>query len=197
MHVNKTIYRDGIRVFQGKRHGHAFYVSLFDERGARHGEIFSVVHPTKRDKAGYGDFNLSWSPFAVKAKYYADAARQSMAGENPQLVLRLVEGKKLLGELSLTKGATGTLGPYTATLVEVKRWGGLIFIDAVGMNGIFFGFFVIVLGGALNYFAPPREFTVREADGGCRVSWLAAGSEKLYRDEYESILNRFAGRTDL
>lgn len=193
MHINKTVYHDGVRVFQGKRHGHAFYVSLVDERGGQHGEIFSVAYPTKRDKAGYGEFILPWSPYGLKAKYYGDAGRQSMTSENPELVLRLVEGKKLLAELSLTKGATGALGPYTATLVEVKRWAGLIFIDTVGMGGIFFGFFVIALGGALNYFAPPREFTVRDDDGGCRVSWQAAGSEKLYRDEYEMILERFTG----
>ncbi|WP_236685632.1 hypothetical protein [Geobacter pickeringii] len=196
MQINETIYRDDIRIFQGKRHGHAFYVSLIDERGARHDEILSIPYPLKRDKAGYGEFILPWSPYALKAKYYADATRLSMAGENPELVLRLTEGRRVVAELPLTRGGTGMLGPYRATIVEVKRWAGLIFIDAVGMNGIFFGFFVIVLGGGLTYFFPPREFTVRDDDGGCRVGWQAAGSDRLYRDEYETILNRFAGRAE-
>ncbi|WP_298268812.1 cytochrome c biogenesis protein ResB [Geobacter sp.] len=195
MHINSTVYHDGIRVFQGKRQGHAFYVRLVDERGGRHDEIFPIPYPPKRDRAGYGEFILPWSPYGLKAKYYADASRRTMAGENPELVLRLTEGRRVVADLSLTRGGTGMLGPYRATLVAVKRWAGLIFIDTVGMGGIFFGFFIIVLGGAFNYFFPPREFTVRDADGGCRVSWRAAGSEKLYRDEFETILHRFAGRT--
>lgn len=195
MHINKTIRYRGMRVFQGKNHGSSFFVEFVDADGKKYREYFELDAPLKRDKSSYRDFQLDWMPYSLQAKYYADADKRKMTGGNPLFMMRLMDGKNIVAELPLKIGETGSIGPYAATLVHASPWGGLIFIDITGMGGVFFGFFIIVLGGSLTYFCSPREFYVKGNDGGCRVSWRAAKFEHLYRLEFEEITKRFAKDT--
>lgn len=193
MHINKTVRHRGIRAFQGKYNGSAFFVEFTDAAGKSYREIFELDIPRKRNKASQREFRLDWLPYRLQTKFYADADQQAMTGGTPLFVMQLADGKKKIAELSLKTGESGRLGPYNASLVQASRWGGLIFIDSTGMAGIFFGFFIIVLGGSLNYFCPPREFLLQRENDGWRVTWRATKFEHLYADEFACFVKRFGG----
>jgi len=57
------------------------------------------------------------------------------------------------------------------------------------MPGIFLGFFIIILGGGLTYFMPPREVYLRKEEDGFSISWKATRFENFYKEEYERIIN--------
>jgi|GEM_PF-667743 len=194
MQVNRSRNHRGIRIFQGKSFGKAFYVT-FTRGPEEHREIFMIDHPRDRSTPSYKNFTLNWLPYEVKAKFYADAERKSIDSLTPLFTMRLAAGPKVIDELSLRPGESGRLGDYTAQLVAVERWGGLIFIGTTGMGGIFFGFFLLCIGGALSYFCPPRELMAVAGDGVCRVRWRATRFERLYREEFESIGQRLAARS--
>jgi hypothetical protein len=190
MHVNKSVNYKGVRVFQGKAHGRAFFVRFTERDGQEHGQLFLLDKPLDRNTASYKDLNLDWLPGTLKLKYYGDAERRSPDGSDPLFVMRLMDGEKVGAELPLRVGETGRFGDYGAQLLKVERWGELIFIDTTGMAGIFLGFFVLCLGGALSYFCPPRECSLTPAENGCRVAWRATRFERLYRDEFEELRRR-------
>lgn len=187
MYVNKTIRHRGIRVFQGKSFGRAFYVEFHDRHGVRQGEIFMVDNRYTGDDAPLKDFTVPWTSAAIRAKYYPNSDRRSPVGDNPLLVLQMVEEGKVVEELHLTTGESGSLGGYPATLVKSEWWGGIIFIDTKGMEGIFFAFLVIALGGGMTYLSPPREILVVRAGDGCRLTWRASRFAELYREELECM----------
>lgn len=193
MGINRPAWFRGVRLFQGKSYGRAFYVEFRDARGEWHGEILQLDQPANRAQASYGTFLLGWAPFRLKAKYYADAARRGPESDQPLLVLRLVDGARVVSELPLTVGGTGRLGPYAVSLTRTARWGGIIFIRSRGMAGIFFGFFIICLGGGLSYWFPPREILLRRDGAGCRLCWRAGRFAAMYRDEFAAVLAQAAG----
>ena len=192
IHINKSVRYKGLRIFQGKSHGRAFFVKFTGRSGEEHGEIFHLDQTPDRNTASYKNFVLPWFPHELKTKYYGDAERRSLDGNNPLFVMRLMDNGKVAAELPLKVGESGRFGDYMAQLVKVERWGGLIFIDTTGMAGIFLGFFIICLGGALNYFCPPRECSLTFTGNGCRLAWRATRFERLYRDEFDE-LRRLAG----
>lgn len=187
MHVNKSHRHRGIRIFQGKSFGRAFYVGFRDKAGNWNGDILMVDNRYAGDKAPFKDFFLPWTPLLLRAKYYPDADRRSPVGENPLLVMQLVREGKVLDEISLTTGATGTIAGYEATLVKTGWWGGIIFIDTKGMEGIFFAFLVIAIGGGLSYLCPPREIRVVRDGEGCRIFWGASRFAPLYLEEFDRL----------
>lgn len=192
MQINKSVRFRGVRVFQGNAHGRAFFVKFTGGDGREHGEVFLLDTPPDRKSASYRNFVPDWLPGELKTKYYGDAGRRFIDGSDPLFVMRSMEGEKVAAELPLRVGEAGRFGGYTAQLVKVERWGGLIFIDTTGMAGIFFGFFVVCLGGGLSYLCPPRECSLTPAGSGCRLVWRAARFERLYRDELDG-LRRVAG----
>lgn len=187
MHVNKTIRHSGIRVFQGKSFGRAFYVGFQDANGAWQGDIFMVDSRFTGDDTPFKDFTVPWTSATIRAKYYPDSDRRAPVGDNPLLLLQLVKAGKVVEELSLTAGASGTLGGHPVTLVKSEWWGGIIFIDTTGMEGIFFAFLVIALGGGMSYLSPPRELLAVKEGEGCRLAWRAPRFAELYREEFERI----------
>ncbi|GLI38614.1 cytochrome c biogenesis protein ResB [Geobacter hydrogenophilus] len=189
MHINKSAWYRGVRIFQGKSHGKAFFV-MFRRGNEEHGEIFHLDQPPNRRTPSYKNFVLPWLPGEFKTKFYGDAAQRSPDGNDPLFAMRLTDGGKVTAELSMKVGETGRFGDYTAQLVKVERWGGLIFIDTTGMGGIFFGFFILCLGGALSYLCPPRECSLTPSANGVRVSWRATRFERLYGDEFEELRRR-------
>lgn len=190
MGINRPARFRGLRLFQGKSYGRAFYLEFRDPGGGWHGELLLLEQPENRTKAAYGTFLLGWSPFGLKAKYYADVARRGPESDQPLLVVRLLDGERVVGELPLTVGGSGPLGPYTVTLARSARWGGLIFIRSHGMVGIFCGFFLICLGGGLSYFFPPREILLQGGGAGCRLSWRGTRFAAMYRDEFAAVVAR-------
>lgn len=185
--VNQTVSYRGIRVYQDHNFGDAFFVTLTDREGRNTGLILQIKNPDKKDKASFGIFQSEEIPYLLKAEYFADADKKSMLSANPLLIMRLVDRDMVIGKVSLKNGESGQLGPYTATVVGVTRWAGMIFVDITGMPGIFLGFFIIIIGGGLTYFMPPREFYLKKEDGGFSITWKATRFEGFYKGEYEKV----------
>jgi hypothetical protein len=178
----------GIRIYQKQQLGNSFYINLHDSKGEVKRLRLDIPYPGNRDKPAYGDFLFAEIPYPVKAKYLADAARQSMYDLNPILTLRLIEGRSIIGELGLRLHQEGKLGPYRATLIDIKRWTTLICVRIHGIPLVFLGFFFIILGAFLVYCMPPREFYVQRQDDKLCVGWLPGRFADLYRDEYDQIM---------
>lgn len=191
--INQTVNYKGIRIYQDQRFGLAFFVNLTDKTGTRNGLILQIQKPYKRDKASYGNFRFGKIPYLLKAKYFADAEKKNMLSSNPLLVMRLVDKGRVIGEVSLKNGESGQVGPYTATVAGISRWAGIIFVDITGMPGIFLGFFIIIIGGGLTYFMPPREFYLRKEVDGFSITWKATRFESFYEEEYEKVSSAFGG----
>lgn len=187
--INQTVNYRGLRIYQGQSLGDVFFVELTDKDGRRENIMLQIESPAKRNRPSYGNFQFAGIPYFIKAKYFADADKQSIISVNPLLVMRLVDGKKVIGETSLKIGERGELGPYRVRLLGVSKWVGIIFLDIIGMPGIFFGFFIIILGSGLTYFMPPREFYVKKEDNGIFLMWKASRFESFYGEEYEKVLS--------
>ncbi|MCL4477451.1 MAG: cytochrome c biogenesis protein ResB [Nitrospirae bacterium] len=188
--INQTVNYRGIRAYQKNIFGSAFFVEVIDREGRKNGVILQMQSPPGRDKASYENFRLEGVPYLLKAKYFADADKKSITSANPLLILRLVDKERVIGEIPLKIGESGQLGLYSVKLVNVSRWAGIIFVDITGMPGIFLGFFIIILGGGLTYFMPPREVYLRSEDGGFYVTWKATRFEDFYKEEYERVITQ-------
>ncbi len=188
--INQTVNYREIRVYQKHTFGSAFFVEVIDKEGRRNGIILQMQSPPGRDKASYENFRLEGVPYLLKAKYFADADKKSITSANPLLILRLVDKERVIGEIPLKIGESGQLGLYSVKLVNVSRWAGIIFVDITGMSGIFLGFFIIILGGGLTYFMPPREVYLRHAENGISVTWRASKFEDFYKEEYERVITQ-------
>ncbi|MBI4689590.1 MAG: cytochrome c biogenesis protein ResB [Nitrospirae bacterium] len=180
----------GILIYHSLDFGHAFFVEFNDSSGTNKGVRLDLYHPENLDVASYKDFKLSWMPYILKVKYYADAGKKVIDSPNPLLVLRLMDRNKVAGQIPLKIGESGTLGQYNVRLVGAAKWSGLIFVDITGMPGIFFGFLIIILGTTLNYFTPPRELFVKRTDNEYIVYWRAVKFSGFYTDEYGKIISR-------
>lgn len=191
--INQTINYRGVRMYQSQSFGDAFFVKLTDTEGRSTGIILQIQNPDKRDRASYANLKSNEIPYLIKAKYFADADKKSMLSPNPLLVMRLVDKGRIIGEVSLKNGESGQLGPYTATVAGISRWAGIIFVDITGMPGIFLGFFIIIIGGGLTYFMPPREFYLRKEGDGFSITWKATRFESFYEEEYEKVSSAFGG----
>lgn len=185
--INQPAWLGGIKIYQSHRFGSDFYAEFTGSDGRKVVLILPLQIPPRLDQAGYGDFQFNEMPFQIKAKYYADAARKDMMSGNPQLVLRLYDGTALLGELPLRIDESGVLGNYHVRLLKAVPWNGLIFVSMSGMSGVFLGFFVIVSGCFLNYFAVPREAWLRKGSQAA-VFWRAARFHEFYRDEHDELV---------
>lgn len=185
--INDTFLLNGVKVYQSSNFGHAFYLEFTGPEQGKYDYQLQIESPSHKDKAAYGNFDLPGIPFQLKAKYYADAEKRGMDGNNPLLVLRLVSEGRVLGEVSLKTGESGQLGPYKVRLVHVGRWTGMIFVRTMGMGGIFLGFFLVILGGFLYYFTPPREFFLVKRDGRVCLQWTATRFREFYDDEFTLV----------
>ncbi|MHC4604099.1 MAG: cytochrome c biogenesis protein ResB [Planctomycetota bacterium] len=204
--INKIVKFKGLRVYQSTSFGQAFFVVLKDKQGMEHKIILQIEHPARRDRQNSGSFRDEWIPYQIQAEYFADAEKKSLISSNPLLTILLVDDKdsnkkssknsnkdktKVIDIVSLKIGESRKLGPYTAQLVHVSRWSGMIFVKSIGMSGIFSGFFIIILGVSITFFMPPREFLVRKDEKGVYITWRATKFEKFYDEEYKKISAKF------
>ncbi len=185
--VNELLRFRGVRIYQTNDYGDSFVVRFREPGGTIRMERLLIPIPPNPDTGGYNDFRLPWLRFDLSTKYYADAERKSMSG-TPLLVMRLMDGGREVSRISLKPGETGMLGPLEAHLVDTRKWAGFLFVKISGMPAIFVGFFVMVLGGALNYLTPPREVIVRKTGNGSSILWRATRFPEFYEDEHAAIL---------
>ena len=185
--VNRTLFYNGIKIYQSMDFGEAFFVEFINEKGERNGTILQISKPPDRARAGYHDFRFGWMQYVLKTKYFADAEKKSMDSSNPLLVMRLASGRNVISEVHLKKGETGRLGPYTVRLEDVKKWSGIIFVDITGMPGIFSGFFLVIMGSGLAYFTPPREVILRRSNEKTFLVRKSTRFEEFYIDEFDKF----------
>jgi hypothetical protein len=174
-------------VYQKNSFGTAFFLRLEDGRRAPHQEILYLPFPARRDKAGYDTIQLADPGLTLKAKYYADSARQSIYPVHPLLVLRLYDGDRMLGEAALQTGQASVLGNFSVQLVKAEWWTDYLFEGSRGTFGIFTGFAFILAGVLLTYCVTPRTILVRQTDDGYRVSWQIVRFHDFYAAEKEQV----------
>jgi hypothetical protein len=193
--VNRISRYHGLRVYHASQYGDAFTVTFTGKSGVSHTERILVQQSTGLTKAGYSDdFSVAWSPYLFGAKYFPDADRKSMQSANPELVMRMLDGKREIGRTSVTKNIPGELGEYRVKIDEVKKWSKLILVDITGMSAIFAGFAIIMAGGLIHYMTPPRELIgVKRPDGAYRVYWKAVAFKEFYGDERDDIARELNG----
>lgn len=188
--INQMLYYKGIRVYQ-QYFGAAFFLEFTDKEGRTIQSLFLLDNPPRRDEVSYAHFTVKGIPYTIKTKYFADAEKKTMNSRNPLFVLRLIDRNNIIGEVSLRVGESGAIGNYTIRLVNVSMWVGLIFTVITGMPGIYLAFFIIILGGGINYFTPPREFVIRRIADCILVSWKGSRFDSLYKNEYERVRAAF------
>jgi hypothetical protein len=190
--VNAFQDYDGIIVYQLVKYGNVFDLEISDEAGGRTERPIKLAYPEKRGEASYGNQAVGGGR-VLKAKYHPRSDRAGMVLADPELVLRLVEGDRVLGEATLREGETSQLGPWAVRLARVGWWTEILFEGSLGTTGIFAGFGVLLLGGVLSFFAVPREVLVRAGPEGTRVLWRTLRFPDLYREEGEALLASLAG----
>jgi len=187
--INRIVRYRGLRIYHAAQYGNAFAVTFTDKNGNVHAETIAAHHPVRPSEAGYSDdFAVDWTSKLLSAKYYADADRQSLVSDNPELILRATQGGREVTRTTLTTNKSGVLGEYRAQLKGVSRWAKLIVVDSSGMPLVFTGFAIIMLGGLLQYLIPPRELIAfRQNDDLYLVYWKAAAFRNFFMDERDEI----------
>jgi hypothetical protein len=182
----------GVTVYQLLRYGHAFLLEARDGSGAPLELLVRMPFPARRGAPSYAN-----QPFGagqvLKAKYYASADHRELLSDAPQLVLRLQEGERMLGEATLQTGQEARLGPWAVRLARAGWWTEILFEASLGVPGIFAGFGLVVAGAILAFFFVPREVVVGATPAGCTVRWRSTRLPALYRQEGERLLARCAG----
>lgn len=181
-------------VYQANAYGRTFDLDLASERGGIQRERLYLPYPPRRDAAGYGEMTLEGTDLLLKAKFYADTERKTMQLRQSPLTLRLYRGKELLGEVTLTMGTTGQLGPFAVRLAQSEWWADVLLDGTRGISGIFSGFALILAGVLASYCLVPREIIVRKADGGIYVQHVARRFAQFYREEFDEIIQNARSR---
>lgn len=192
--INAQRRHRGALLYQLQNFGKIFDLVLEDLGGERVAIALPLPAPLRPDEAGYGSLPLAGGRLLLKAKYYADAARASLAADHPQLVLRLQDGDVVTGEAVLEDGGSATLGRFTVRLAGVRSWTDVLVDGSSGTTGIFAGFALLLLGGALTFLSAPREVILRDAEGAVTVSWRTQRFADMYAEERDRVLSRCAGR---
>lgn len=186
--INRLAAFRGTRVYHSSQYGDAFAVEFVDRQGTVRYEKLPLQQAAGPDRAGYADFTPPWLPYELSAKYYADAEKKRMTGGDPLLTMRLMDGEREAARAELSTGRAAHLGPYRVRLIGVQKWAKIIFVDLTGMEVVFAGFAVIMLGGLFQYLAPPRELVgVAGEDGRYRVYWRGGSFGEFYLEERDRL----------
>jgi hypothetical protein len=184
-------------VYQVNAFGRTFDLEFISERGEIHRERLYLPYPPRRDAAGYGEMAIPGTDLLLKGKFYADAERKSMKLNEPPLTLRLNRGKELLGEVPLTIGAAGRLGPFRVRLAQSEWWTDILLDGTRGTFGIFAGFALILAGVLCSYCLVPREIIVRESDGEVTVQHVVRRFAQFYGEEFDEIMKKAGNKGDI
>ncbi|MBA4386603.1 MAG: hypothetical protein C0404_01400 [Verrucomicrobia bacterium] len=193
--VNSVLMHKGVRVYQMLDFGHAFAVQVVDSSGKSnltHLLIHRQSAPDKPEYVTYEDFPEKGR--TLKAKYFAEADRSSLNGKNPELVLRIDEKGKEVGQALLTIGGKADLAGYHFRLEGVRRWTNLTFVRITGVGGLFCGFALICLGCVLHFFVVPRVAVLQPSPGGTELCWRAERFEDFFKEEFDTLRLVFEGQ---
>jgi hypothetical protein len=188
--INAPLFRKGLTIYQGNEYGHSFIAEISSGSETAAPVAYSIRFPAQIHKAGYNEFRITGEPRLLQVKYYPFADGKPLKPDEMPLTLRLVENGTESCRLTLRQGESGMLGNRTVKLLEVRDWGRLIFVRLYGIEGVFAGFLLIVIGAALTYCLPPREAWIEEKDGKVILSWRSVRFTELYREELEDIIDK-------
>ena len=177
-------------VYQANAYGRAFDLEFVSAQGEIHRERLYLPYPSRRDTAAYGEMAIPGTEYLLKGKYYVNTERTSMKFDVSPLTLRLLRGKELLGEVSLSQGSMGQLGPFDVRLAQSEWWTDILLDGTRGTFGIFTGFALILAGVLSAYCLVPREIIARETDEGIYVQHLARRFAQFYREEFDEIVQK-------
>ncbi|WP_306532909.1 cytochrome c biogenesis protein ResB [Geobacter sp.] len=195
--TNSVLQHRGLRIYQGTEFGHAFHAEVTYPSGRKDVLELLIKHPLAPDRPGYGEFpSALGGDYLLRTKYFVDEEKKSLSREAPLLVIRVDEGGRELGQVPLRVGERGAVGEFRFRLLSVSKWSRLIFVNLTGISGVFSGFFIIVLGSILHYFAAPREILLQPGNGGCRVAWRAVKFAGFYDDEFAQLKRELGGETN-
>jgi len=177
-------------VYQANAYGRTFDLEFASERSGIHRERLYLPYPPRRDVASYGEMPIAGTNFLLKGKFYVDTERKTMRLHGSPLTLRLYRGKDLQGEVTLTPGTTGHLGPLVVRLVQSEWWTDILLDGTRGTAGIFTGFALILAGVLSSYCLVPREIVVRESAGKVYAQHVARRFAQFYREEFDEIMQK-------
>lgn len=190
--TNSVLHHQGLRIYQGTEFGHAFHAEVTSPSGEKKVLELLIRHPHAPDRPAYAEFPAALGgSLVLRTKYFVDEEKKDLSREEPLLIVRVDDGGRELGQLPLKVGEGGAVGEFRFRLLSVSRWSRLIFVNLTGISGVFFGFFVIVAGGILHYFAPPREILLHPGNGACRVTWRAVRFAGFYDEEFALLRREF------
>lgn len=187
--INSILFYRGLHIYQGSRYGHSFHIGFTDPDGRSQHTFLEIPHPIEPGLASYEDYpGLLGPEYQLRVKYMVNNGMKSFEPVNPVIVLRVDKAGQEIGRVSLGRGEEGSAGPFEFMYIDHANWSQLIFVKLPGIELVFFGFFIICLGGVLHYFVIPRVIMLRYApEGGTEVNWRATRFAGFYRDELVTL----------
>ncbi|GAM07817.1 cytochrome c biogenesis protein Ccs1 [Geobacter sp. OR-1] len=185
--INTPLSHEGLTIYQGNEYGQAFLIEIRTQTGELSRAAYSIRFPARIDEAGYNEFRVPGEPRLMQAKYSPFASGKPLDPAEMPLTLRLMDNDRESARLTLRQGESGMLGGDRVALLDVRDWGRLIFVRLYGIEGVFAGFFLIVIGAALTYCMPPREAVIVAKGEEVFLSWRSQRFAELYREELENI----------
>ena len=194
--INRSAGYKGLRIYHAAQYGDAFTVTFTDPSGVGHSETIAAQQPVSPLVEGYSDeYPLSWSPYRLSAKYFADVDKKTLGSDRPQLILRLTDGGREAARTSLIRGDKSMLGKYRVELDSVEKWVKLVVVDITGIPAVFTGFAIIMLGGLLHFMTPPRDLiALQQPNGSYKVFWKTSVFKEFYDDERVGIAEKLQSR---
>lgn len=186
--INDVVDFQDVRVYQGKEFGDAFALLWRSAAGTETRSVPFIAAPVQAGKASYLNEDVVGIPYTIKYKYVPDERGGSLFPLDPRLSIRVLRDQADVSRISLKKGESARIGApgggvWTVTFVDTRRWSELIFVRHFGVQGVFLGFIVIMVGASFIYAFAPREITLRDAPGGGRMWVRAARFSAEYREQ--------------
>jgi cytochrome c biogenesis protein len=183
--VSSKAHSGSLKIYQTSAFGIYFPLQV----DGSHWRNLYLNSPMRNGGATYLTEEVPLGPYTLKAKYL-----QKVPGD-PTLTLRLMHGAEVVGEGSIRKGEVCFLGPYMIGSEGSGWWTDLLLEASYGTSGIFAGFFMMILGGALGYFSALREVVLWHQDGATFFAWRAYRFRDFYRDEESALLQALQGES--
>ncbi|MBJ6725715.1 cytochrome c biogenesis protein ResB [Geomesophilobacter sediminis] len=173
-------------VYQGNPYGLAFNLDIALPGDYRKMQLM-IHYPASRKSPGYAELPVPGTDLIVKGKFVPDREKGTMEARAPLLTLRLIKGKRFLGEAEINPGERKEFGPVSVKLTSVQWWGEILLDGSRGTAGIFAGFAIILVGVLSSYCLIPREVLVREERDRTLVRFFVRRFAPLYREEFEAL----------
>jgi cytochrome c biogenesis protein ResB len=185
--INAPHELNGLKVYQSTSFGKT--VCLLSSGNGRTEPIYySLDRPTKPGGAYVGQSDLPTTAYLIDLSLVDDASV-------PTLHLKIEEGIHIAFDGTLKKGESATFEGRTLTFKGIRMWSGLIVTETYGVTFVFVGFVLILIGLAMTYIFPVREFVIDICRDQEAVTLLVGGvarrEKALFAEEYREVVDLF------